>query len=826
MEHGGRTVARYLGHGGDVDEFSTSAGDANVFATAASDGFVRLYDVRKPLPVVTLDSGRQAERAMAWCLCIPTACPPVDITSPRQASRDLPPGTPPNLSVPISGSPSPRHLRAQYAGTPPNIPPRRTPIATPSVATGSPLLTSVPVETSSSTPSGSLGGLSARRPVIGTPGSANVEPTLDDLTDEDRVRILRRHLVSREERGMPAEGQAPSSRGSFSAGSDAGRLSNRSSVSHMRMQREDSEPFPVPYHAPGADVTHSIYKWQADRRRAAARPRSASFAGSTTLASHPAFDHLREPGGFRRNYVLWQGVQHDTEPPPVTRNFIEFLFFFGHFAGEDLEEIEEADEDTEEDEEARIETPSFLEAQLPGTGLPRVSLEIPSDTVLQKASERSPLLPRSPHSRSRSRRRASSIGPHGDATVTQAILMLLKSFVGTGILFLGKAFFNGGILFSSAVLTFIALISLYSFLLLVRTKFVVSGSFGDIGGALYGPWMRYMILGSIVVSQLGFVSAYIIFVSENLQAFVLAITNCAKLLGIQYFIMLQMLIFVPLALIRNLARLSTTALVADVFILAGLIYIFGSEAGIMAQNGVSHVEYFNPKDWPLLIGTAVFSFEGIGLVIPITDAMKEPRKFPAVLTGVMLFLMVLFCGGGVMSYLTFGANVQTVVIVNLDTSSKLTQTVQFMYSLAIMLSVPLQLFPAVRIMENGLFVRSGKADTRVKWQKNLFRFGVVSFCSVISYLGAADLDKFVSFVGSFACVPLCYVYPAMLHYRACARTRRQKLADIALMVFGMVAAAYTTIQTVSLMIEPAPAGPPAVGRCDHIPEDLFAGVKY
>lgn len=45
--------------------------------------------------------------------------------------------------------------------------------------------------------------------------------------------------------------------------------------------------------------------------------------------------------------------------------------------------------------------------------------------------------------------------------------------------------------------------------------------------------------------------------------------------------------------------------------------------------------------------TAVFSFEGIGLVIPITDAMKEPRKFPKVLSGVMLFLMgsfgVLMC---------------------------------------------------------------------------------------------------------------------------------------------------------------------------------------
>ena len=75
---------------------------------------------------------------------------------------------------------------------------------------------------------------------------------------------------------------------------------------------------------------------------------------------------------------------------------------------------------------------------------------------------------------------------------------------------------------------------------------------------------------------------------------------------------------------------------------------------------------------------------------------------------------------------------------------------QCLYSLAIMLSVPLQLFPAVRIMENGLFERSGKGDFRVKWQKNVFRFVTVVFCAVLSYVGANDLDKFVSFVGSFA----------------------------------------------------------------------------
>lgn len=114
--------------------------------------------------------------------------------------------------------------------------------------------------------------------------------------------------------------------------------------------------------------------------------------------------------------------------------------------------------------------------------------------------------------------------------------------------------------------------------------------------------MRYAILTSIAVSQLGFVCAYTIFVSQNLQAFVLAITNCIKFIPVQYLILLQLIIFLPLALIRNIAKLSSTALVADVFILAGLLYIFGSEMAVIADRGIAKVELFNPVDFPLLIG--------------------------------------------------------------------------------------------------------------------------------------------------------------------------------------------------------------------------------
>ena len=36
---------------------------------------------------------------------------------------------------------------------------------------------------------------------------------------------------------------------------------------------------------------------------------------------------------------------------------------------------------------------------------------------------------------------------------------------------------------------------------------------------------------------------------------------------------------------------------------------------------------------------------------------------------------------------------------------------------------------------------------------------MVVFCALIAWLGANDLDKFVAVVGSFACVPLTFIYP-------------------------------------------------------------------
>lgn len=238
---------------------------------------------------------------------------------------------------------------------------------------------------------------------------------------------------------------------------------------------------------------------------------------------HPAFEHIHAPNGFRRNYVLLN-EPHRTERPAVSNHFIEFLYLYGHLAGEDLEESDEEDDEAVDEETyfpagaTADDGRRFPSASPDGLHRRHVTL----DTA--EGDEGQPLLHKVTTTQSITRslsrmRRRSSIVKKGDATFTQAILMLLKGFIGTGVLFLGRAFYNGGMLFSIVTLVFIAMISLYSFILLGEAKAVVPGSFGSIGGQLYGKPMRLAILASIVLSQVGFVSAYTIFVAENLQVY-------------------------------------------------------------------------------------------------------------------------------------------------------------------------------------------------------------------------------------------------------------------------------------------------------------------
>ncbi|RLM00338.1 hypothetical protein CFD26_108248 [Aspergillus turcosus] len=514
----------------------------------------------------------------------------------------------------------------------------------------------------------------------------------------------------------------------------------------------------------GGDVHRDLYRLEAKAKQALQERRAKSFS----YPVRPPDDAIEEgvaamePGSFRRHFV--QQKKGWNSSAFVAPSFLDFLDLYGSFAGEDLAETED---------ESAIATED-----------------------LEHEAERRPLL---------GRRRTTRVARPGDSSRIKTFFTLLKAFIGTGIIFLPKAFRNGGILFSSIALVTVAAVTSLCFHLLLECRKGHGGGYGDIGERIAGPRFRSLILASITISQLGFVCTGIIFTADNVRAVLSAVAKDSdNVLSTNILIALQLAVLVPLAFIRNISKLGPAALLADVFILMGLAYIYYYDiVTIASRHGLApSVELFDSKSFTLTIGSCIFTFEGIGLILPIQSSMKHPEKFGGLLYTVMIIITVLFTAVGALSYGAFGSDTKIEVINNLPQGDKFVNAMQFLYSMAILIGVPVQLFPAVRIMEGNLFGQvSGKRDPGIKWKKNVFRTLIVLACAVMSAVGAADLDKFVSLIGSFACVPLVYIYPAYLHWKGVADSPLAKFGDLTMVVVGFIFMIYTTLSTVSVWIQ-------------------------
>lgn len=543
-------------------------------------------------------------------------------------------------------------------------------------------------------------------------------------------------------------------------------------------------------------------------------------------------EEIRAPGGFRRSFIIHKRrgkpLSH-AKPNFITRNFIEFLTLYPHFAGEDLSESEneqDEEEDVEDENEVGLNvttrfgvSPEDLEEAIESET--ETSSLLPRDERSSYLKQRYNVTPIATNVRSNTVKKNKKVSTHKTSTL-KTILLLLKSFVGTGVLFLPRAFHNGGWGFSSLCLLFCAILSYYCFILLIITKDKIGvNGYGEMGLKLYGNKMKLFILQSIALSQVGFSAAYTVFTATNMKVVIDGLLNIpgdnennvngSKSPSLSFYIWLQALIFIPLALTRNIAKLSGTALIADLFILLGLFYVYYYSSYYVITNGIQSqtMVWFNKSQWSLFIGTAIFTFEGIGLLIPIQESMKNPARFQSTLSGVMVVVTIIFISCGLICYSAFGSNVETVVLLNFPQDTYYTALVQLFYALAILLSTPLQMFPAIRILEHWTFPSSlsGKYNPRVKWLKNYFRTGVVIATIAIAWIGANDLDKFVSLVGSLACIPLIYIHPPLLHFKASRQEEQNSnklvlLLDLLICAFGIIIMFYTSWQTISLWLFP------------------------
>lgn len=104
-----------------------------------------------------------------------------------------------------------------------------------------------------------------------------------------------------------------------------------------------------------------------------------------------------------------------------------------------------------------------------------------------------------------------------------------------------------------------------------------------------------------------------------------------------------------------------------------------------------------------------------------------------------------------------------------------------MFILNLIFSYPLVINPANLVVESYVF--KNMPDGRKKyWLTNLTRALMVAATIVCALVIWEQLDMFLSVAGALACTPLCFILPAIFHYKACAETKGQKRFDMFLIV--------------------------------------------
>ena len=166
---------------------------------------------------------------------------------------------------------------------------------------------------------------------------------------------------------------------------------------------------------------------------------------------------------------------------------------------------------------------------------------------------------------------------------------------------------------------------------------------------------------------------------------------------------IYMLLLLPFVIllnfIKSLRTLSIASAAANLLQTTGLFIVFYSLIQDLPHTW-ERPAFVELSKFPLYMGTAIYAFEGIGLVLPLQKEMREPQAFGGsvgVLNTGMTIVACLYMAVGFFGYLKFGDKVLGSITLNLP-EEPLYETCRFMFAVAIFLSYAIQFYVPFNII--------------------------------------------------------------------------------------------------------------------------------
>ncbi|KAL3813954.1 hypothetical protein ACJIZ3_015222 [Penstemon smallii] len=367
------------------------------------------------------------------------------------------------------------------------------------------------------------------------------------------------------------------------------------------------------------------------------------------------------------------------------------------------------------------------------------------------------------------------------------------SVVGAGVLGLPYTFMRTGWLTSLLMVFFVAALTYHGMMLLIQTRrrfeesplcgYSKISSFGDLGFAVCGSIGRFAVDSMIVLSQAGFCVGYLIFIGNTLaNLFNSSLTFPVSAPKIWGFSAKSLYIWscfpfqLGLNSIPSLTLLAPLSIFADIVDLGAMgvvmvqdVMIFAKQMPVVEAFGTFSTFFYG-------LGVAVYSFEGIGMALPLESEMKEKPKFGKILGLTMLFIATMYAAFGIMGYFAFGDNTKDIITSNMG-KGLLSTIVQLGLCVNLFFTFPLMMNPVYEVFERRFW--DGLYCLWMRWI-------LVVAVSLVA-LFVPNFTDFLSLVGSSICCALGFVLPALFHYLTFKdeMTWRQASADLGIVVLGV-----------------------------------------
>jgi proton-coupled amino acid transporter len=179
-----------------------------------------------------------------------------------------------------------------------------------------------------------------------------------------------------------------------------------------------------------------------------------------------------------------------------------------------------------------------------------------------------------------------------------------------------------------------------------------------------------------------------------------------------------------------------------------------------------------------MFGSAIFAFEGVGIVLPVAEVTKNPEQFSKILTAVLITTVVIYTSFGEFCYAVWGDDLEgKALITEALPPGPVVWTLKLLYCINVVITIALQMHPANSIVENYVYKDVDEGE-RKTWFQNLLRVASLSATIVIAALFQNYMDKFSSLIGTLTAAPVTFLIPCMMHQILVKPTGYQKALDI------------------------------------------------